>query len=105
MGNPNELVLTSNTLPKEWRDWKFEDGSDFLGLVAWFHGRPDRLEPRSEHISGLREPDRSNDFVLAIDPSEGTIGDVDETDGIDVTNVRTSSRFPSQPVHLQGRTR
>jgi 3-phytase len=36
----------------------------------------------------------SNAFVLAIDPSSGTIGDVGETDGIDVTNVATSSRFP-----------
>jgi myo-inositol-hexaphosphate 3-phosphohydrolase len=39
----------------------------------------------------VSDRDRSNAFVLAIDPSKGTIGDVGETDGIDVTNVRTSS--------------
>ena len=35
-----------------------------------------------------------NAFVLTIDPKEGTISDVGETDGIDVTNVATSARFP-----------
>jgi 3-phytase len=33
-------------------------------------------------------------FVLTIDPVEGKVGDVGETDGIDVTNVATSSNFP-----------
>ena len=33
-------------------------------------------------------------FVLTIDPAAGTIGDLGETDGIDVTNVATSPRFP-----------
>jgi 3-phytase len=38
--------------------------------------------------------DGTNAFVLTIDPSAGTIGDVGETDGIDVTNVATSPQFP-----------
>jgi 3-phytase len=33
-------------------------------------------------------------YVLTIDPAAGRISDVGETDGIDVTNVATSSRFP-----------
>ena len=33
-------------------------------------------------------------FVLTIDPAVGKVGDVSETDGIDVTNVATSSHFP-----------
>jgi 3-phytase len=38
--------------------------------------------------------DGTNSFVLTIDPAAGSIGDVGESDGIDVTNVATSSRFP-----------
>jgi 3-phytase len=38
--------------------------------------------------------DGPNLFVMTIDPAAGTINDVGETDGIDVTNVATSSRFP-----------
>jgi 3-phytase len=38
--------------------------------------------------------DGSNSFVLTIDPAAGSIGDIGESDGIDVTNVATSSRFP-----------
>jgi 3-phytase len=33
-------------------------------------------------------------YVLTIDPAVGDISDVAETDGIDVTNVATSPRFP-----------
>ena len=40
------------------------------------------------------ERDGSNAFVMTIDPRPGTISDVGETDGIDVTNVATSARFP-----------
>ncbi len=40
------------------------------------------------------ERDGSNKFVATIDPKAGTFGDVGETDGIDVTNVATSSKFP-----------
>jgi 3-phytase len=39
------------------------------------------------------ERDGSNAFVATIDPKAGAISDVGETDGIDVTNVPTSSRF------------
>ena len=38
--------------------------------------------------------DGSNAFVTTIDPSAGTIAKPGETDGIDVTNVATSSKFP-----------
>ncbi len=40
------------------------------------------------------ERDGSNRFVATIDPQAGSIGDVGETDGIDVTNVALSPRFP-----------
>ena len=40
------------------------------------------------------ERDGSNAFVATIDPKAGAIADVGETDGIDVTNVATSARFP-----------
>jgi 3-phytase len=40
------------------------------------------------------ERDGSNVFVATIDPQSGSIGDVGETDGIDVTNVPLSPRFP-----------
>ena len=40
------------------------------------------------------ERDGSNAFVATIDPKAGAIPDVAETDGIDVTNAPTSSRFP-----------
>ena len=39
------------------------------------------------------ERDGSNAFVATIDPRAGDISDVGETDGIDVTNLPTSSRF------------
>ena len=40
------------------------------------------------------ERDGSNAFVATIDPRADAIADVGETDGIDVTNVATSARFP-----------
>jgi 3-phytase len=40
------------------------------------------------------ERDDPHSFVLSIDPSGGTIGDVGESDGIDVTNIAISPRFP-----------
>jgi 3-phytase len=40
------------------------------------------------------ERDGSNAFVATIDPEAGAIDDVGETDGIEVTNVATSARFP-----------
>jgi myo-inositol-hexaphosphate 3-phosphohydrolase len=100
MGSPNELVLTSNSLPKEWCDWKFEDGSDFRN---WSPGSTGYLIASSQAASTLQVygPGRSNAFVLAIDPSTSTIGEVDETDAIDVTNVRTSSPFPRSPFVCQ----
>ncbi|WP_165229964.1 phytase [Aquisphaera insulae] len=41
--------------------------------------------------------ERSGDhaYVATIDPKPGTTEDIDETDGLDVTNERTSSRFPN----------
>jgi 3-phytase len=38
--------------------------------------------------------DGSNAFVMTIDPAPGAISKPGETDGIDVTNVATSPRFP-----------
>jgi 3-phytase len=35
-----------------------------------------------------------HDFVQTIDPAPGTIGDVGETDGIDVTSAAITPRFP-----------
>jgi 3-phytase len=40
------------------------------------------------------ERERRHAFILAIDPSAGTISDVGDSDGIDVTNVALSPRFP-----------
>jgi 3-phytase len=40
------------------------------------------------------ERDGANRFVLTIDPKAGTIDDVNDTDGIAVTNRPTSDRFP-----------
>jgi 3-phytase len=40
------------------------------------------------------ERDDPHAFVLSIDPSGGAIGDVSESDGIDVTNAFVSPRFP-----------
>jgi 3-phytase len=47
------------------------------------------------------ERDRVHAFVLTIDPKAGALGDVDETDGPDVTNLRTTSRFPRGLLVLQ----
>ena len=40
------------------------------------------------------ERDSANAFVLTVDPSAGSISDVGETDGIDVTSAAISPRFP-----------
>ncbi|MFO0957842.1 MAG: hypothetical protein U0800_10345 [Isosphaeraceae bacterium] len=40
-------------------------------------------------------------FVATIDPAAGTIPDVGEIDGLDVTNVPTSSRFPAGLLVVQ----
>jgi myo-inositol-hexaphosphate 3-phosphohydrolase len=64
-----------------------------LGLLGCLSGSKGSLIAASQSTNTFQvyDRDRSNAFVLAIDPCKGTIGDVGETDGIDVTNVRTSS--------------
>jgi 3-phytase len=47
------------------------------------------------------ERDSSHPFVLTIDPVAATAGDVDETDGLEVTNRRTTSQFPRGLLVLQ----
>ncbi len=39
--------------------------------------------------------------VLTVDPQAGTFGDIDETDGVDVTNEATSERFPAGLLVVQ----
>jgi 3-phytase len=79
-----------------------------LEVRRWFRlsGSKGYLIASSQGASTFQvyDRDRSNAFVLAIDLSKGTIGDVDDTDGIDVTKVGTSSRFPrSQFICQDGR--
>jgi hypothetical protein len=49
MGNPKELVLTTLLYRKS-----DAIGSTKMVLLVWFERLTDRLEPGSEHVSGLR---------------------------------------------------
>ncbi len=71
--------------------------ADVEGLTIYYaSGNKGYLIASSQGANTFQvfERDGSNAFVLTIDPSSGTIGDVSESDGIDVTNVATSPRFP-----------
>jgi 3-phytase len=71
--------------------------ADVEGLTIYYaSGSKGYLIASSQGAGTFEVYDRdgSNAFVLSIDPSNGPLGDVGETDGIDVTNVATSSRFP-----------
>ena len=71
--------------------------ADVEGLTIYYaSGSKGYLIASSQGSSTFQVYDRdgSNAFVLTIDPSKGALGDVGETDGIDVTNVATSAHFP-----------
>ncbi|QEH38296.1 3-phytase precursor [Aquisphaera giovannonii] len=72
--------------------------ADVEGL-AIYYGRDGKgyLLASSQGNSTLVVYDRSGDhaYVATIDPKPGMAEDIDETDGLDVTNERTSSRFPN----------
>jgi 3-phytase len=71
--------------------------ADVEGLTIYYASKSKGYLIASSQGDGtfqVYDRDGSNAFVLTIDPSIGAIGDVSECDGIDVTNVATSSRFP-----------
>ena len=70
--------------------------ADVEGLTIYYaSGSKGYLIASSQGDSTFKvfERDGSNAFVATIDPRDGNVGDVGETDGIDVTNVPTSPRF------------
>ena len=71
--------------------------ADVEGLTIYYaSGTKGYLIASSQGASTFKvyERDGSNAFVQTIDPGGGSNLDVGETDGIDVTNVATSRRFP-----------
>lgn len=70
--------------------------ADVEGLAIYYApGGKGYLLASSQENSTVVVYDRSNhSYVLTIDPSAGTVGDVAHTDGLDVTNERTSAQFP-----------
>ena len=71
--------------------------ADVEGLTIYYaSGTKGYLIASSQGASTFKVYDRegSNAFVQTIDPGGNSRLDVGETDGIDVTNVATSSRFP-----------
>ncbi len=71
--------------------------ADVEGLTIYYaSGTKGYLIASSQGASTFKVYDRegANAFVLTIDPAGGSALDVGETDGIEVTNVPTSSRFP-----------
>jgi myo-inositol-hexaphosphate 3-phosphohydrolase len=74
-------------IPRSTRIEELGSGSRLLCLS----GSKGYLIASSQGISTFQVCDRdgSNAFVLAVDPTNGTIVDVGETHGIEVTNIRT----------------
>jgi 3-phytase len=71
--------------------------ADVEGLTIYYGtGSKGYLIASSQGASTFQvyEREAPHAFVLTIDPAAGTIGDPGETDGIDVTNVAISPRFP-----------
>ena len=71
--------------------------ADVEGLTIYYAaGSKGYLIASSQGANTFKVYERggSNAFVLTIDPSGGPDLDVADSDGIDVTNVATSSRFP-----------
>ena len=71
--------------------------ADLEGLTIYYgSGSTGYLIASSQGANTFKVFEREglNAFVLTIDPSGGAIGDVSETDGIDVTNVAMSPSFP-----------
>ena len=71
--------------------------ADVEGLTIYYAaGAKGYLIASSQGANTFKVYERggSNAFVLTIDPSGGPDLDVADSDGIDVTNVATSSRFP-----------
>jgi 3-phytase len=71
--------------------------ADVEGLTIYYgSGTKGYLIASSQGASTFKVYDRegSNAHVLTIDPGGDSRLDVGESDGIDVTNVATSSRFP-----------
>jgi 3-phytase len=71
--------------------------ADVEGLTIYYAaGSKGYLIASSQGASTFKvyRRDGNNPFEMTIDPAAGAISDVGETDGIDVTNVATSSKFP-----------
>lgn len=56
---------------------------------------------QGSHTFPVFERDGDNAFVATIDPAAGGLPDVGETDGLDVTQAPTSSRFPAGLLVVQ----
>jgi 3-phytase len=71
--------------------------ADVEGLTIYYASGADGYVIASSQGSGsfnVYRREVPNSFVMTIDPAPGTIPDVGDCDGIDVTNVATSAKFP-----------
>jgi 3-phytase len=77
--------------------------ADVEGLAIYYaSGGKGYLLASSQGSSTVNVYDRSSHaYVLTIDPKQGTGDDVAHTDGLDVTNERTSPLFPSGFLVMQ----
>ncbi len=71
--------------------------ADLEGLTIYYGTGPKGYliaSSQGANTFAVFDREAANAFVLTIDPTAGSIGDVVETDGIDVTNVAMSPSFP-----------
>ena len=71
--------------------------ADVEGLTIYYAAGPSGYliaSSQSKNTFPVYRRDGANAFEMTIDPSAGTIAKPGQTDGIDVTNVATSSNFP-----------
>ena len=78
--------------------------ADVEGLTIYYaSGSKGYLIASSQGSDSFKVYDRDgpNAYVATIDPRAGVLGDVGETDGLDVTNLPTSARFPRGLLVIQ----